>query len=344
MTDQERFEEISRQFKRSVKPKLVIEKIKAIKRIIVAMDDTSKSIICMKLGIKLSQKWNAHTKFLRTQRYGAHLLDYIHSTELASEMGLEEVRKEIGDEPGFKAEIHNISGVPPPVAFELIENALKESGGAIGLLTTEIEAFKPDFVIAPVPLAENKETGEVLGEDSLGTALDLVLRRTSRDIPILLVEGETLKIAWKTILCVFTPEQHAESVKITLAHALRLASSGSTLILLGVIDPSLVDTFAGVFSEVQKEEVDPEKARGGLKLHVEHLLYSVDLNIEEKVTIKRKIRFGRADEVLKEVIAEMEPDLVVYQSKYLPHDPLDSMADEIARHMREIPVLIVWEE
>lgn len=278
------------------------------------------------------------------QRYGFNLLNYIRSTELASEMGLEEIRKEIGEEPGFKAEIRNISGVPPSSAFELIENALKESGGAIGLLTSEIEEFKPDVVIAPVPLAEDKETGEVLGEDSLGTALDLVLRRTSRDIPILLVGGMTLKVTWKTILCVFSPEQHEESVKITLAHALRLASSGSTLILLGVIDPSLVDTFTGVLSEVQKEEQDPEKAKSGLKLLMEHLLVSVGLEIEEKVSIKRKIRFGRADEVLKEVIAETDPDLVVYQSKYLPHDPLDSMADEIARHMKEIPVLIVWEE
>ncbi len=259
-------------------------------------------------------------------------------------MDLEEIRKDIGEEPGFKAEIHNISGVPPSVAYELIDNALKESGGPINLLTNEIEEFKPHLVIAPVPLAEDRETGEVLGEDSLGTALDLVLRRTSREIPILLAEGKSLKIAWKTILCVFSPEQHEESVKITLSHALRLASSGSTLILLGVIDPSLVETFAGVFSEVQKEELDPEKARSGLKIRMEHILDSVDLQIEAKVTIKRKVRFGRADEVLKDVIAEMEPNLVVYQSKYLPHDPLDSMADEIARHMREIPVLIVWEE
>jgi nucleotide-binding universal stress UspA family protein len=322
----------------------VIEKIKPIKRIIVAMDDSPRSFICAKLGIILSQKWNAHTKFLRIQRYGFDLLNYIRSTELAFEMGLQEIRKELGEEPGFNAEIQSISGVLPSVASKLIDNALKESGGAISLFISEIEDFKPHLVIAPVPLAEDKETGEVLGEDSLGTALDLVLRRTSRQIPILLAEGKTLEIAWKTILCVFSPEQHEESVKITLSHALRLASSGSTIILLGVIDPSLVDTFAGVFSEVQKEELDPEKAKSGLKLRMEHLLDSVGLKIEEKVSIKRKVRFGRTEEVLKDIIAETDPSLVVYQSKYLPHDPLDSMADDIARHMREIPVLIVWEE
>lgn len=308
------------------------------------MDDSPRSFICAKLGVKLSQQWNAHAKFLRIQRYGPKLLDYIRSTELAFELGLEEIRKDIGEEPGFKAEIRNVAGVPPSVASELIENALKESGGAIGLLINEIEDFKPDLVIAPVPLAEDKETGEVLGEDSLGTALDLVLRRTSHDSPILLVVGKTLQIAWKSILCVFGPNQHEESVKVTLKHALRLAPSGSTLILLGLIDSSLVDTFTGVLSEVQKEELDPEKAKAGLKLRMEHLLASVGLEIEEKVSLKRKVRFGRPDEVLKEVIAETEPSLVVYQSKYLPHDPLDSMADTIARHMTEIPVLIVWEE
>ena len=90
---------------------------------------------------------------------------------------------------------------------------------------------------------------------------------------------------------------------------------------------------------------DPDfsKAKSGLKLRMEHLLEAIQLKIEKKVNLKRKIAFGRADEVLKETIAETDPGLIVYQSKYVPHDPLDSMADEIARHESQIPVLIVWD-
>jgi hypothetical protein len=306
------------------------------------MDGTSKSQACLELGKRLSQRYKTHTKFLRIKRYGAHLLDYIYTTKIAAEKNLEEIRDKLDPEPGFKAEINLIAGVLPEKARDLIEGALKESGGALGLLINKIEDFRPDLVILPVPFAEESEMGEELGKDSLGTALDLILRRTSRNIPILLVEGESL-LSRRNVLCVFNPEQQVESVKITLIHALKLADAGSDVTLLGIIGPSLVETFAGVFGEVSKEEPDFSKAKNGLKLRMEHLLDAIQLNVEKKVNLKRKVAFGRIDEVLKETIAETDPGLIVYQSKYLPHDPLDSMADEIARHESQVPVLIVWE-
>ncbi|MFQ5980076.1 MAG: hypothetical protein ACE5OZ_18235 [Candidatus Heimdallarchaeota archaeon] len=342
MTDQDKFETISRQFEKSVTPKLVIDKVGDIKRIIVALDSSKKAKTCVLLGTKLSQQFKAHTKYLRIQPYGAHLMEYIRTTELAANKDLDEVWENIGPDPEFQAEVHHIAGVPPQTAYELIENALKKSGKSLTLLIKEIEDFKPDFVIIPVPFAETGETEEDIGEDSLGTALDLILRRTTQGIPFLLVEGESVKL-WKNILCVFSPEQQAEAVKITLFHALKLADSGTNITLLGIIDPRLAETLADVFSEIEKEAPDLSKAEDGLKLHMEHFLESLQLKIEKKINLKHKVVFGRTSNVLKEVIAETEPGLIVYQSKFMPHDPLDNMADMIARHESQIPVLILRE-
>ena len=43
MTDQDRFDKISRQFEKSLKPKLVIEKLKPVERLVVAVDGTKNA-------------------------------------------------------------------------------------------------------------------------------------------------------------------------------------------------------------------------------------------------------------------------------------------------------------
>ncbi len=343
MTDQDRFNTISQMFKKTLKPKLVIDKIGTVRRIIIALDGTEKSQACIELGLRFSQRWQTETTFLRIQRYGAHLLDYINTTRLAAERNLEEIKEKIGPDPvGFKAEIQHIAGVAPATAQEIIENALKESGGALALLIKEIDKFKPDLVIIPVPFAEEGETGEDVGEDSLGMALDVILRRTSRDIPILLVEGESV-MSRRNIICVFNPEQHPESVKITLFHALKLADAGSDVTLLGIIDPSLAETFVEIIGEVEEEDFNISKVKDGLRLHMEHLIEGVQVRIKKKINLKRKIVWGSVSECLNTCIGQDDPGLIIYQSRFDPNDPLDNMADSIARHESRVPVLIVWE-
>lgn len=196
------------------------------------------------------------------------------------------------------------------------------------------DEYEPDLIILPSPYAERTED---VGEDSLGTVTDVILRRSPKSTILVRKPIPTPERVTKSIILRIGSVKEYKAVE----NALALAEEGATLLLLHVVGRRLVEETKAIAEELLEIKTDRAALESFLRKDARVLLASASTEARKRgVNVRRRYRVGDPVEITLEEIEKGGCALLVVSTQPAEKDVIGAAAYSMAR-TSSIPILIV---
>lgn len=193
--------------------------------------------------------------------------------------------------------------------------------------------YNPNLIILPTPYGERSEPFDI---DSLGTSVDIILRKSK--IPTLLVKKPKYpaKKILDSILLIIESDKSIKAAE----WALSLAKNNSSILLLNIIEKEIIEKVEKLTKSVLKSEIDKDL--------LEHIHKTENLDFSNKIVeearnkdIKIEIKTIIGDKIRSIIQETIEKHTIIVLATTIEQDNVfENEVENISRLVR-IPILIV---
>ncbi len=328
-------------FKRSVAPKLEYIERKTPTKVGSVVVDSPHGQTALKLGIRLTKRWNAQIEVFAWVQYYAELISTVNRAIAEEEMLIEHTLKKLED---LKVPVTPVVSPRPQELKEELETILEKKGSSLSLMLKLLQKQKLDLLTLPIPLFETKIDKQ---SDSLGREVEVILRKSPRSLPIVLVPHETTGDENTVVVVV-----HPEIMGPLTSRILQLFSNATKVILTSVIDPKLIDLYYLVQPDLKEEEKQTEPVDRPTTIEIEQMLRErLHAYLEQiAVTIRDKVKSTHIEVVtgslgvsVQNLVEKYNASNLLVYSQATPDDMLDSEAELMSRLVEKTCIYIVWD-
>ncbi|MHA2407825.1 MAG: hypothetical protein ACXACA_05600, partial [Candidatus Ranarchaeia archaeon] len=252
-----KLDDIETMFKKTTRPKLLIEDYPKIKHIGVILDSSDQGFNALQVGTSLSHRLNTSLNVIVSENYYEIFEKLLESTQENLGELMTQTKEFLKDEK-VKAEIVQIISQKAQDTLELFSKETKPENTLIGKLVKSLTESEAQIIVTGVPLFE---TGE--NKDSLGAFVFRLLREREIQANFLLVPGKGRRIA-DSVLAFVSVEQQPASIVALYRRALSFATEKTKFKIVGIVPDSVVETVARLDLPVDDTEAVPdlESAKG----------------------------------------------------------------------------------
>ena len=193
--------------------------------------------------------------------------------------------------------------------------------------------FNPDLIIMTIPYGERTESFDI---ETLGSTVDLVIRKSS--FPILLVRKPVFnaKDITKNILLVINKKENVKATEF----ALTLVEKGSKIKILSITEKQIAEKIENIVQTISKTDLEKETIKQVHKEEFQNLIYKISEKLKNQgIKIERIHLFGNW---VKLILEEMKQNhtIIVLSTDAVENDFLVSEVENVVKRSK-IPALIV---
>ncbi len=324
-------------FERSLKPKLEIVKKPVPKKIGVATVPGKPGGKALEEAITLAKTWKSELKIFAWDRYINELLGILNRTIAEEELLISRVKEKLSTvEIPFS--LKRIISPSPEGIKKLIEEALQKEGSSLDQFIEQIKEAELNLLIAPIPMFEQEHDIT----QSLGSEIDVILRRSPKSLPLLFIprkiKGDLNKVL------VFT---RPDALGVVGSRILQFFGKETEIILAGLIDQTIINAFELVRTvqsgkenkaELSVAEDLAETLASNLRGSLEQLATSIHKNVKS-VNVHVLVRPDAI--TVKELVETHETANVLLSWQTMGDDIMDRFVEIYLRTLSHARVFIV---
>ncbi len=220
-------------FERSLKPKLEIVKKPVPRTIGVATVPGKPGEKALEQAIDLAKTWQSELRIFAWDRYVNELLGILNRTIAEEELLISRVQEKLA-KIDVTYSLKRIISPSPEGIKKLIEDALQKEGSSLDQFIEKIKEAELNLLIAPIPMFEQEHDIT----QSLGSEIDVILRRSPKSLPLLFIprkiKGDLNKVL------VFT---RPDALGVVGSRILQFFGENTEIILVGLIDQTIINAF-----------------------------------------------------------------------------------------------------
>lgn len=327
--------EIFLMFERSVIPKIEIEEKKPPKNLACVVTSGINGISALETAIKLGKDWNTKIQIFSWVRYYNDVIHILNGAIAAENLLVQQIKE------NFKLEDITPVMSPKPITLQKkITELAEKQGRSVDLFLNFLSEGNYELLFIPVPLFARDYDEEYMKE-TLGSDIEIILRKTTRSLPICLVPKKTSGDN-NTVIVLVRPDVIAP---IT-SRILQFFDDNTKVILLAVLDPKIVDLFYLMRSNEENPDESPSKEdiENQMKEKLRGFTEQVIATIRSRVkSVEIEIISGSSLGLSTASIVESHnaANVLVY-SHSTEEDFLDPEVDIITRLVPQTRIFIVW--
>lgn len=345
LLSERKLDEIETMFKKTKRPKVIIDKYPKIDKIGVILDSSPQGFNALQVATSLCKRLKASLCIIISEDYYEPLEVLLDSTRKELDTLMITARDFIRGED-LEATISKLLSEKVLKTLKLFEEESKEEDTLAGKLFSFIKDNGVQIMVAGVPLFKTSEDKE-----SLGNYILLLLREREIQANFLLVSGKKHVIA-DTILCLVSVEQQPASIIALYRRALSFATEKTKFKIVGIVDDKMVETVArlDIPSDDPERQPDIDTAKKKLLTNMEETLESISLKkeIDDVIVLGSpvlEVKSGHVAEIVREYLSEDNPGVVFVRSVAEISENLDPFADVVTRQVLSegYNCLVVWD-
>jgi nucleotide-binding universal stress UspA family protein len=315
---EKKLESIETMFKKTTKPKMIIDEYPKIERIGVIVDSSPQGFKALQVATSLAKRLQTSFSIIISDSYH----DQLEALSVSIKRELFDLETTVKDQEEVKPE--------DKLSIKLIEH-IKDSGAQI--------------LVTGVPLFRTTE------DESLGTYVFRLLRAREIHANFLLVSGKKHIIA-DSVLAFVSVEQQPASIVALYRRALSFATEKTKFKIVGIVDDKVIETVARLDlpSDDPEAVLDLEGAKSKLITKMEETLESISLKkeIDDVIILGSPtwdVVSGHVAEIVRQYLEEINPGIIFVRSVAEISENLDPFAAVITRQVlgEGYNCLVVWD-
>ena len=341
-------EEIETMFKKTTKPKMIIDEFPKIERIGVILDSSPQGFNSLQVATSLAKRLETSLDITISEDYFEPLEVLLESAqrELSD---LEITAKDFVKGEGIKANIKQILSTKLQKTLDLFQEEIETEETLGGKLIEHIKDSGAQILVIGVPLF--KTSGDKAPSEALGTYVFKLLQEREIQANFLLVSSKKHVIA-DSVLAFVSVEQQPASIIALYRRALSFATAKTKFKIVGIVADSVVETVARLEIPESDPEAPPdlETAKKRLKSKMEENLESITLKKEMDDVIIHgsptwEVKSGHVAEIVREYLEEINPGIAFVRSVAEISENLDPFAGVVTRQVLHegYNCLVVWD-
>jgi hypothetical protein len=332
-------------FKKTTKPKVVIDEFPKINSIGVILDSSSQGFNALQVATSLSKRLEASLEIIISEDYYEPIEVLLTSTQKEFET-LQITARDFVKGEDAEAHIEQIISDKVRRILELFEEEAKEEDTLAGKLFNFIKKSGVQIMVIGVPLFKTSEDKE-----SLGNYVFKLLREREIQANFLLVSGIKHVIA-DSVLAFVSVEQQPTSIVALYRRALSFATKKTRFKTVGIVPDNVIETVARLDLPSDDPEAVPDlkSAKTKLSTKMEETLESISLKKEIDDEIIHgsptwEVKSGHVAEIVREYLNELQPGVVFVRSVAEISENLDPFADKVTRQVLNegYNCLVIWD-
>lgn len=337
-----KLDEIEQLFKKTSKPKTIIEDIDEIKRIGCFYDSTPQGENALRIATEIAKSLHLKLKVFAAEDFYLRLKQ--HGDEITKKT--EELKTYVdnySEEHEVATETEILIGGRIQNVISLIEEDLAEDEKLSQLILDKLVEHKFNLFVVGTPLLRTRQE-----RGFFGYYLSKIVREHQVHSNFLLIPDDLKEGTKKSMLGIINFEREIGSVVAVIRRSISLLPWHDKVRILGIIEDTTIETVAR--SEIPEDEPDAEldivEVRERIKSKFSDTMDLID--VSEKLThinIKKNVVSGVLTSVIKTALDEYNPGVVLVRTVAKLDENLDSSAEAIARIAlaEGHPVLILWD-
>ena len=340
-----KLDDIETMFKKTTKPKMVIDKYLKIDKIGVILDSSPQGFNALQVATSLCKRLNASLNVIISEDYFEPLEVLLDSTQKELNTLMITAKDFVRGED-LEAHIEELISDRVQKTLNLFEEKAKEEETLAGKLFSFIKNSGVQIMVVGVPLFKTSEDKE-----SLGNYILLLLREKEIQANFLLVSGKKHVIA-DSVLAFVSVEQQPASIIALYRRALSFATEKTKFKIVGIVDDKVIETVARLNIPADDPERTPDidSAKKRLTTNMEETLGSISLKkeIDDVIVLGSptlEVKSGHVAEIVRTYLQEIQPGIVFVRSVAEITENLDPFADVVTRQVLSegYNCLVVWD-
>ncbi len=337
-----KLDEIEQLFKKTSKPKTIIEDIDEIKKIGCFYDSTPQGENALNIATEIAKSLHLKLKVFAAEDFYLRLKQ--HGDEITKKS--EELKTYVDnytEEHEVATETEVLIGGRIKNVINLIEEDLAEDEKLSQLILDKLVEHKFNLFVVGAPLLRTRQE-----KGFFGYYLSKIVRERQVHSNFLLIPDDLKEGRKKSMMGIVNFEQEPGSVVAVLRRAMSLLPWLGKVKILGVIQDTTIETVAR--SEIPEDQIDAEPDIFGVRDRIKNKfsdildLIEVSDNLNE-IKSKKKVVTGVLTSAIKIELEEYNPGLVLVRTVAKLDENMDSSVEAIARIALSegYPVLILWD-
>lgn len=343
---EKKLESIETMFKKTTKPKMIIDEYPKIKNIGVIVDTSSQGFKALQVATSLVKRLETTFSIIISNSYRDQL-ETLYTSIKRELSDLETTVKDFvkGEDVKTDYKIKQIISSKLETLQQVFEEEVKPENKLSRKLIDHIKDSGAQILVTGVPLFKTSE------DESLGTYVFRLLRAREIQANFLLVSGKKHVIA-DSVLAFVHVEQQPASVVALYRRALSFATEKTKFNIVGIVDDKVIETVARLdFPPDDSQAVlDLEGAKSKLVNKMKETLESISLKkeIDDEIIAGSPtwdVKSGHVAEIVRGYLDEINPGIVLVRSVAEISENLDPFAEIIMRQVLNegYNVLVVWD-
>ncbi|MFW9992680.1 MAG: universal stress protein, partial [Candidatus Odinarchaeota archaeon] len=270
-----KMDDIETMFKKTARPKTVIDEYPKINRIGVVLDSSKKGENALRVAVDLAIRLKTSLHVIVSEDYYQQFDTLIES----SKKGLNDLQalaeKHAGD-AGIKTDIEQVIGKKLRAIINAFDQETQSGDTLGGRLIERIKESGAQIMVIGVPMFKSREDHSP--HESLGTYVFMLLRERTIPANFLLVSEQTEVVA-DSVLAFVSVEQQPASIVALYRRALSFATEKTDFKLIGMVNDKVIETVARLDMPVDDPSatLDLDTAKQKLVRRLEETLESISL-------------------------------------------------------------------
>lgn len=337
-----KLDEIEIMFKKTSKPKTIIEDTDEITRIGCFYDSTPQGENALSIATEIAKSLHLKLKvfaaedfYLRLKQQGDEITKKTEELKTYVDNYSEEHEVPTETEILIGGRIQNV--------ISLIEEDLAEDEKLSQLILDKLIEHKFNLFVVGTPLLRTRQE-----RGFFGYYLSKIVREHQVHSNFLLIPDDLKEGTKKSMLGIINFEREVGSVVAVMRRSMSLLPWYGKVNILGVIEDTTIETVARSEIPEDQPEAEPEivAVRDRIKTKFSDTMDLIEVSEKlMEIKIKKKVVAGVLTSVIKTALEEFNPGVVLVRTVSKLDENMDPSAEAIARIVlaEGYPVLILWD-